>query len=124
MIVEDDKSLLGSLTEILRLKGYTVETAQSGQEAIEKSRIRLYDLALIDIVLPDMKGTEVLATLNDSSSRMIKIMLTGHPTVQNASDSLTFGADGYLLKPVCPERLLKTIQEALEGRAQNDERVL
>ncbi len=113
LIVDDDRSLLGSLAQILQLEGYGVETVESGREAIEKSKSRFYDLALLDIRLPDMEGTELLAKLNDTSPPMIKIVVTGYPNIQNATDSLTLGADAYMIKPVNPETLLRTIQEKL-----------
>jgi len=119
LVVDDDRSVLRSLAEILQLEGYEVETAKSGQEALEKSNTRSYDVTLLDIRLPDMEGTELLTKLNDNSSSMIKIMVTGYPNMQNASDSLRLGADAYLIKPVSPEKLRRTIDERLKARAQS-----
>lgn len=119
LVVDDDRSVLCSLAEILQLEGYEVETAKSGQEALEKSNTRSYDVTLLDIRLPDMEGTELLTKLNDNSSSMIKIMVTGYPNMQNASDSLRLGADAYLIKPVSPEKLRRTIDERLKARAQS-----
>ena len=119
LVVDDDRSVLRSLAEILQLEGYEVETAKSVQEALEKSNTRSYDVTLLDIRLPDMEGTELLTKLNDNSSSMIKIMVTGYPNMQNASDSLRLGADAYLIKPVSPEKLRRTIDERLKAHAQS-----
>ena len=80
LIVDDDKVVLKSLKEILELEGYSVDTAETGREAIEKFKTNFYHLALIDIRLRDMKGTELLTPINETTSKMVKIMVTGYPS--------------------------------------------
>lgn len=64
LIVDDDRSLLKSLTEILKMEGHEIDVAETGHEAIEKSKTHFYDLALHDIRLPDMEGTELLKIID------------------------------------------------------------
>ena len=113
LVVDDDKTILRSLQAVLELEGYYVDTAESGQEAIEKSDSKLYNLALLDIKLPDMQGTDLLTKMHESMPKMMKIMVTGHPELENAVESLNMGADAYLMKPVSPRILLRTVKEKL-----------
>jgi len=114
LIVDDDTTILRSIAQILEVEGYTVDTAESGCEAVEKSKKERYDLALIDIRLPDMKGTRLLRDMEMGTPQMKTIMITGYAALENAIESLNLGANGYLEKPVDPERLLNIIREKLK----------
>ncbi|MBS7645171.1 MAG: response regulator [Candidatus Bathyarchaeia archaeon] len=118
LIVDDDKAILRSLKAILEMKGYEVETAETGKEAIEKSRKKIYNLAILDIKLPDMEGTELLVKMHETMPKMMKIMLTGYPSLENAVKSLNLGADAFLMKPVNPKELLKVVEEKLREQTE------
>jgi len=118
LIVDDDESILATLSAILEKEGYAIDTAKNGREAIEKSKSRFFDLALLDIRLPDMEGTKLLTKMHDSLPKMVKIMLTGYPSLQNAIEALNLGADAYIIKPVDPEKLIKIIKEKLEKQRE------
>jgi YesN/AraC family two-component response regulator len=90
-----------------------VDTAESGKSAIEKSNANFYNLAIIDIRLPDMEGTELLTATGETTPKTIKIILTGYPSLQNAVEAVNRGADGYVIKPVQTEHLLNMIGEHL-----------
>jgi len=113
LIVDDDEIIRETLKDLLESKGYTVETVETGKEALEKSKSRSFNLALLDIKLPDMEGTELLRKMHGLTPRTMKIMITAYGTLKNAMDSLNFGADAYLLKPINQEQLLKTVEEKL-----------
>ncbi|MEM3579441.1 MAG: response regulator [Candidatus Bathyarchaeia archaeon] len=113
LIVDDDEDIRKTLRLILEGEGYDVNEAQSGKEAIEKSKTAVYDIALLDIVLPDMQGTQLLKELGETTPKMIKIMVTGYPNIENAVESLNYGADAYLIKPVNFEKLISVIEEKL-----------
>ena len=113
LVVDDDETILKSLEAVLRSEGYHVDTAGNGREAVQKSEVGFYDLALLDIKLPDMEGTELLDKMCDSTPKMIKIMVTGYPELDNAVNSLNMGADAYLMKPTNPKNLLKIVKEKL-----------
>ena len=119
MIVDDDAIIQESIKEILELEGCSVDTADNGREAMEKSNAHSYDLALLDIKLPDTEGTELLKAINEKSPGMVKIMITGYPTLQNAVESLNTGADAYIVKPVQPQKLLSIVKEKLMEREES-----
>ena len=116
LIVDDDLLILKSLKMILEMEGYDVGTAQTGAEAITKSQLERYDLALLDIKLPDMEGTELLTKIHRTTPTMVKIMVTGFPTQDNTIDAFNRGADTYLVKPVTPQKLLAVLKQKLKER--------
>ena len=114
LVVDDDESIRNSLAALLRDEGFAVDVAASGGEAIRKSEKAVYNLALIDIKLPDMEGIDILIRMKDTVPKVRKIMMTGFPSVQNAIEAVNRKADAYLLKPVEVEKLLVTIREQLK----------
>jgi len=122
LVVDDDKTILDSFKDLLQSRGYNVETAETGREAIEKSRARSFDLALLDIKLPDVEGTKLLITLHEKLPKMVKIMVTGYPSQKNAIEALNLGADAYVIKPVKPEELLKVVKKKLKEQREAEEK--
>ena len=116
LVVDDDKSILRTFTRILQKNGYKIDTAETGKEAIEKANKNQYDLALVDIRLPDMDGTDLLAKIKKQLKNTIKIMITGFPSLESGVKALDEGADAYLVKPVKPEELLMLIREKLKSK--------
>ncbi len=118
LIVDDDVNICAAMSLILRKKGWNIEVANTGKEAIIKSEAMVFNVALLDIRLPDIEGTKLLKLLHETTPRMIKIMVTGYPELRNAVDALNDGADAYLMKPVRPEDLLIIIRAKLEEQQQ------
>jgi len=118
LIVDDDTSIRSTFSAILEEEGYFVDTAVNGEEAIKKSNTKFYNLALIDIRLPDMEGTQLLTALKETTPPMIKIIVTGYPSLRNSVEAVNKGADGYIFKPVDVEKLLKTIKAHLEKQLE------
>jgi DNA-binding response OmpR family regulator len=116
LVVDDDASIRETLNDILTQEGYKTKTAQTGREAIEACQKESFDVALVDVKLPDMEGTNLLDTLKKIDLTMVKIIVTGYPSLENAVQSLNSGADGYVVKPFKPIRLLEQIKEQLERR--------
>ena len=121
LIVDDDEGVLDNISKALKLEGYQVDVASTGKKAIESTKRNFYNLALIDIRLPDLEGTELLTAMKDTIPRMVKIILTGYPALPNAVTALNKGADGYLTKPVKMDELIKTIKEHLVKQARQNE---
>jgi len=118
LIVDDDKSILRILTRILQKQGYSTHTAETGREAEEMINNQSYDLALIDVKLPDTDGVDLLQRIQGAKPNMIKIILTGFASMDNGIKALTAGADAYLVKPVEPTELLRIIKEKFEERSK------
>ena len=120
LIVDDDAGILYSTREILELNGYEVDTADTGTEGLRKILESYYHLALFDIKLPDMEGTDLLEKAHKIRPFMKKIMVTGYASIENSVRSLNSGADGYILKPVDPEVLLQKIKEKLDEQEREN----
>jgi DNA-binding NtrC family response regulator len=120
LVIDDDEGIREVFSTILRESGYEVDTAQNATEAIEKSRLNLYHLALVDIRLPDMEGTKLLEQLVDTTPKMKKIIVTGYPSLDNSVESLNLGADGYIMKPVDTATLISMIEKHLNERRQEE----
>jgi DNA-binding NtrC family response regulator len=118
IVVDDDESIRKVLATILEEKGYTVDTAENGKQAIEKTGKNFYNLGLFDIRLPDIEGTELLAKVKDTTPRMRKIIVTGYPSLPNAVEALNKGADAYILKPFDMDKILQTIKEQLKNQEE------
>ena len=120
LVVDDDENISKVFKMNLENRGYEVDSAANGQEALDKVSRRFYNIALIDIKLPDMEGTDLLNTFNEKRSKMKKIIVTGFPTLENAMKVVNEGADGYILKPVKIETLIETIEEHLSKQREEE----
>ena len=114
LVVDDDADVRKTLSSILSKEGYSVETAENGKQATKISEKSRFDMALIDIKLPDMEGTELLHKLKQNQPHMAKIIITGFPTLENAMETVNEGADGYILKPFDVQKLLEMIRKHLK----------
>jgi DNA-binding NtrC family response regulator len=113
LVIDDEESIRRTVSMTLQHAGYHVDTAENGKQAIEKAAANFYNLALIDIHLPDMEGTELLTALKETTPKMVKIILTGYPALQNAVTAINKRVDAYLIKPVNTDELLRLIKEHL-----------
>lgn len=104
------------LSSVLYNEGFAVETAANGKEAIKTCEKTPFDVALIDIELPDMKGTELLKKLKQMQPKIVMIIITGHPTLESAVKAVNQRADGYLLKPFEVVDLLELIKRLLDEK--------
>ena len=113
LVVDDDESIRKTLAVILNSEGYYVDVAENGKQAVDKTNSCYFNLALIDIRLPDMEGTELLTRIKNMTPKMRKIIITGYPTLKNAVEALNREANSYILKPLDIEKVLETIREQL-----------
>ena len=111
LIIDDDEDIQVMLTSLLTQNGYVTDTAKTGAEAIEKLSRNRFNLALIDIVLPDIRGTQLLLQMKEIAPQIRKIIITGHASLDNVIEALNAGADAYVKKPFDPQQLLKIIEE-------------
>lgn len=116
LIVDDDANLCETLADILEEKGYRVAVAHDGPKAIEEVKGQHFDLALIDIVMPDMNGVETLRQIKAMDSQLTTMLITGHTALGDSiSEAIEAGVAGVLYKPLD----INTIVELIEGRAES-----
>jgi len=121
LIIDDDENIRKVLTTILEDEGYDVESVDTAKKAIERTRRKFYNLALIDIRLPDMEGIELLTKMKNTTPKIRKIIITGYPTLQNAVEAVNRGADAYIMKPFDMEKVLEAMKDQLK-KQQNEKR--
>lgn len=120
LIIDDDENIRKALSAVLEDEGYIVETVDTAKKGMEKTEKCFFNLALIDVRLPDMEGVDLLLKLRETNPKLRKIIITGYPTLQNAVAAVNRGADAYIMKPFDVEKMLQTIKEQLQK--QNEER--
>lgn len=113
LIVDDDQNIRKALSSVLKSDGYLVDAAENGAEAIKKAEMNFYNLAFIDVRLPDVNGLELLIAINRISPNTLKIILTGYPSSQDSIEATKRGAAGYMTKPVAMDELLCTVKDHL-----------
>jgi DNA-binding NtrC family response regulator len=118
LVVDDDNGVRDMLSSVLNDEGYVVEAVENGKEAVKACEKSVFEVALIDIELPDMKGTELLSKLKKMQPKMVKIIITGHPSLESAMKAVNERADGYLLKPFEVTELLEKIKKLLSEKTE------
>ena len=128
LIVDDDRTLRESCSNLLQLDGYQVSVAGRGQEALELLRHRRFDIVLLDLYMSDVSGYELLRAALETSPGTIVIMMTGNPSVASSVEALRLGAWDYLPKPfsathfqILIGRAVHTVSVALESKEQQAE---
>ena len=112
LVIDDEASILNLVTAYLRPEGYEVQTAQNGRSGLQTARTFKPDLIVLDIMLPEMDGLEMLAQLRHESDVYV-IMLTAKTEETDKIIGLSVGADDYLTKPFSPRELVARIKAAL-----------
>lgn len=116
LIVEDDSFVITFISKVLKLHGYLVTTARTGKDALVKVQKSHYNLVLLDIGLPDMLGTELLKKIKEINHEIIVVMITEHPQLDSSVDSINYGADGYLIKPISDTDLVEVVEGKIKQR--------
>ncbi|MCK4964622.1 MAG: response regulator, partial [Dehalococcoidia bacterium] len=122
LIVDDDESSCRSLSLILGKDGYETETAGTGREALEKAQQRFFNLAFLDIRLPDVEGIKLITALKEMHPSLAVIMITGYASVETAVQALTDGASAYITKPLNMDEVLATVEGLLEKQRLIEEK--
>ncbi len=113
LVVEDDESLMLGLEENLKVAGYRVLTAGMGAEAVKLAIERTPDLLLLDVMLPDMSGTDICRTIRNKRLMMPVIMLTARKEEADKLAGFDAGADDYVTKPFSIKELLARVKVVL-----------
>jgi len=112
LIIDDDENITRTFARILQKNGYQTDIAQTAAEAIQKTASQSYDVALVDVCLPDMNGMDLLFKIGNNGGKMIKIIITGFASMSNNGAH----PDAYLLKPIKPQELLSIISQKTKVR--------
>ncbi|MDD3020064.1 MAG: response regulator transcription factor [Alphaproteobacteria bacterium] len=122
LLVEDDSSTAKSIEMILKSEGYMVETTDLGEDAYELGKFYEYDIIVLDLMLPDMHGYDVLKKLRAEKINIPILILSGLAELDSKIKGLGFGADDYLTKPFEKAELIariKAIVRRSQGHAQS-----
>ena len=122
LLLEDEEKLARMVEMELKYEGYQVEKAFDGRTGLERARSGDFDLVLLDIMLPQLSGMEVLRRLRKESQIPV-IMLTARDSVMDKVSGLDSGADDYITKPFAIEELLARIRAALRNHGGHDSQV-
>ncbi len=121
LVVDDTKNIRMILTKCLEIEGYEVMTASDGKQALEMFGNNTFDLAFLDIKLPEIRGTEVLKRIREAGIRTPVIIITAYATVKNAVDCTNLGAVAYVQKPFSAEKIRSVLKE-FDLKAMNIEK--
>jgi len=116
LVVDDDEVACHLLQEVLKKEGYSVTATTKGKEAVQKGAEKPFDLAIVDIRMPDLDGVEVLKALKQINPETSVIMVTAYGSIDTAIEAIKAGAYDYLAKPFKMEELRITVKRALEQR--------
>jgi two-component system response regulator PilR (NtrC family) len=119
IVVDDEPGIRELLGMLLNKNGYMVETVADGNEAINRMENNLYDLAVLDILVPTINGIDVLRRISEKSPETSVIMITAYPSHETALEAMKLGAYDYIAKPFKIAELKKAIEEALEKKKGN-----
>ena len=114
LIIDDEKAIRKTLSEILSYEGYKIDEAGDGEEGLKKFQEKVYDVVLCDIKMPKMDGLEFLDKAGESNPDVPVIMISGHGTIETAVEAVKKGAYDYIAKPPDLNRLLITIRNAMD----------
>ena len=121
LIVDDEEIVVRSTVRVLESGGYALQTARDGAEALQKVDEAQYDVVILDVMMPNMNGLEVLRRVKEAHPDIEVIMFTGLAQIETAVNCMKLGAFDYLAKPFDPEELRLAVTRALERRSLRQE---
>jgi len=120
LVVDDEAVLRNNLARFLGKRGFDVDTAASGEEALERCRSTSYALVITDQRMPGIQGLELIRRLRDEHPSALVILMTAYASVDSAIEALRLGAADYLLKPVVMDNVARKVRSILRTRELND----
>ena len=116
LLVDDEAELVSTLAERLEIRGFKVDWAISGEEALERAESMPYDLAVLDIKIPRMSGVSLKKKLQEKNQDMKFIFMTGHGCEDDfKAGSIEAGSECYLVKPVDIKTIIEKMNEAIKS---------
>lgn len=117
LVVDDEENIREVLSNYLESMNYDVQTAEDGQDALNKYRKGDFDLIISDLLMPNVDGLELLKRVRDMDKDVIFLMITGYPSIETAVDAIKKGAYDYITKPFHMEDVKLRIERAFEKRS-------
>ena len=117
LVVDADKEIRQTLLERLQETGYFTDVVQDGKEALDKVKEFFYNIAVVEVELPDMTGLDFLKMIKSIHPDTSVIFMTGKPSLENSVDALNAGANAYMVKPFKIEEMMDHISEALDRQS-------
>lgn len=124
LVVDDDRGVLDSINNILTIRDYSVNLAESGEKAIRMIEQVSYDLVITDLRMKGISGLDLLKEIKRISSDSVVIIITGHGTVNTAIEAIKLGAYDYVQKPFNDEEIILRIERGLQDKRNTEERNL
>ncbi len=121
LVVEDDREMCRFLCELLSEEGYDVEVVYDGPAALEQYKQTDFDLTLTDLMMPGMKGTELVRRLKEIDPEALVLLVTAFGSIESAVEAMRAGAHNYLTKPFRTDEILLSVSRALEQRSLRKE---
>jgi DNA-binding response OmpR family regulator len=117
LVVDDEPSILHSLAILLRSNEYLVDVAGTGNAAIKKGNQEKYDVLIVDLCLPDMRGFEVIGKLREQNPQIIPMLMTAHCSIESVAEAREWGVNNYFEKPFQIQSLKEAISQGIAARA-------
>jgi DNA-binding NtrC family response regulator len=117
MVVDDEENIREVLSNYLESMNYSVETAEDGEDALQKFQKGNFDLIISDLLMPNIDGLELLKRIRGIDKDVIFLMITGYPSIETAVDAIKKGAYDYITKPFHMEDVKLRIERAFEKRS-------
>ena len=124
LIIEDEYNLADAISSMLKSKKYSVEIRTNGSDGLDEALTDVYDLIILDVMLPEMNGFEVLKELKEEGIKSRVLMLTAKNTIDDKMQGFNNGADDYLTKPFHMEELLARVNVQLRKNNTVDNEVM
>jgi signal transduction histidine kinase len=116
LVIEDEIGIRKGCRRVLEPAGYTIDSAASFREGLNKIKQEQFDLILLDVMMPDGRGVDLLAPIHDQDPETVAVVITGYATVEMAVETIKRGAYDFIAKPFTTDLLLTTVQRGLEKR--------
>jgi len=121
LVIDDELGIREGCRRVLEANGYWVETANDVQNGLQRIQSHDYDLVLLDVMMPDGRGIDLLAPIAQKDPDMVPIIITGYATVEMAVEATKAGAYDFISKPFTSDVLLMTVEQGLERRRLSQE---
>jgi len=115
LVVDDERSVVQSIAQVLAGDAFEVETVLSGEDALIRTAAVRYDLIICDLMMPGLSGLDLLKALREYRPTTPVLIITGYPTIKTAEESVKMGAFAYITKPFTPADIRNAASRALES---------